>query len=653
MAQQGELLPMTLADQLGDLKHLRRSGADTRICVARIHEIGRLGTDQAVEALVGMVQKLEGAQQMAAVHAVYLANSNYANQQLRLLAAHRRSEIVRRQACRDLLLAGNDHLIFLRDVRLVVEPNLMIRGEVLRGLLTNDVPGLEKAVLKAVKSKNSVLASAGAFGVGKLRLSEAARYLKNGLESSDLQLRRDSIQALGYLGGANSYLLLIEAWFDASNLMFRDDIAAGLQRAKSRIEVEALIKRGIQAEDHDLTRVCTDVIANVAADMPTVCEPVLTELLEHEDPKVRDLAMEGLVKSGSDSIRDILIARLDSSDTRVRSDAMWALAAIGNLPSRAEPRILELAASDHTAERVQAAHVLRRFSQSNPAYEATCKLLQDDAWPVRSMATESMLAFRRTSSLAALVELATTEQGRVREDAVHCLTLLSGEDVGPSGEAWAAWLDARPEFYQLPSEKTAATMLRNRKANHEENNHSMVRNTYHGLNVAQEGLVFVLDVSDSMSTRFDDSQTYYQYFANVLDETIANLPTDTRFNIVLFSNSVKTWREELVAADADNLLSAQGFLEQAAPGGGTNLHDALMTSLSFAETQTVYLLTDGDPTIGPITAPDAILQKLERSNRNRRIRFHTIAAGSAQASFLAELAVANGGEAVDLTDRMK
>lgn len=642
--------PMSLADQLGELRRLRRSGADTRLCVARIHEIGRLGTDQTVEALVKMVRKLEGPQQMAAVHAVYLANSNYANEQLRLLAAHRRSENVRRQACRDLLLLGDEHLYFLRDVRLLVEPNLMIRGEVLRGLLDANLPDLEKNVLKAVKSKDAVYASAGAYGVGLLQLDQGAKYLEDGLNSSDMQLRRDSIQALGSLGGPHSFLLLLESYSDATNLMFREHITAALQQADQRKEIEILIKRGLRDPNLEVVQLSADVIATAAADIPGLCNPALTDLLEHEDPLVRELAMEGLVKAGSDSVRDLLIQRLDSDDHRLRSDSMWALSKLGNLPIAAEPRILVSAQSTHTAERVQAANVLRCFPRSTPAFEATLVMLQDESWAVRSMATESMLAFRRTNSLPALVKLATTEHGRVREDAIHCLTQLSGEDVGPMGQSWALWLEKRPEFYQLPSAKKAAAMLRRRQAKQQENTHSVVRNNYHGLDVPREGVVFVLDVSGSMSSRFSDRQTYYQHFASVLNETISNLPADTRFNVVLFSSSVKMWHDDLVTASAENILSAQSFLEQAQPGGGTNLHDALMAALSFNHTQTVYLLTDGNPTIGPVTAPDAILHKLERSNRDRRIRFHTIAAGSVQASFLAELAEANGGKAVDLTD---
>ena len=59
-------------------------------------------------------------------------------------------------------------------------------------------------------------------------------------------------------------------------------------------------------------------------------------------------------------------------------------------------------------------------------------------------------------------------------------------------------------------------------------------------------------------------------------------------------------------------------------------------------------MTDGDPTMG-LTVPDVILAEIEYMNRDRRIQIHTIAAGEVKAEFLADLAAANGGEAVDLT----
>jgi hypothetical protein len=58
-------------------------------------------------------------------------------------------------------------------------------------------------------------------------------------------------------------------------------------------------------------------------------------------------------------------------------------------------------------------------------------------------------------------------------------------------------------------------------------------------------------------------------------------------------------------------------------------------------------MTDGDPTVGE-TLKTRIVDLTSEMNRNRRIRIHTIAAGDVHGNFLEELAIINGGTAVDL-----
>jgi hypothetical protein len=59
-------------------------------------------------------------------------------------------------------------------------------------------------------------------------------------------------------------------------------------------------------------------------------------------------------------------------------------------------------------------------------------------------------------------------------------------------------------------------------------------------------------------------------------------------------------------------------------------------------------MTDGAPSAGEYQMPDSILAEINRINRDRMIRIHTIAAGTVQAEFLADLAATNGGKTVDL-----
>ena len=126
-----------------------------------------------------------------------------------------------------------------------------------------------------------------------------------------------------------------------------------------------------------------------------------------------------------------------------------------------------------------------------------------------------------------------------------------------------------------------------------------------------------------------------------------------QFNVILFSGGVRVWSEFLVEGSPDNAAKARAFLVNVRPDGPTNLFGALMTALSFQDVQTIFLLTDGNPTFGRVVLPSAILVELERVNRDRHVVINTIAAGDVRAEFLAELATRNGGKAVDLTDPRK
>jgi HEAT repeat protein len=643
-------MPMPLEDQLADFRHLRRANANPRTCVARLHAIGSLGTDQAVEALIKLVPKLEGVLQMAAVHAIYLANSNYANEQLHVLTGRRRADVVRRQASRDLMLAGGEHFAFLRDQRLTREKNLMIRGEILHGLIENHVANLESEILKAAKSKDSVYASAGIFGVGQLRIKPGYKYVRAAAQGEDLQLRRDGFHALGAIGGPQSFELLLKAYGQDHNMMLREEIALQLQRASELGEIQTMLDFGLTSAQPGLVRVAVEIIALAAPNFPELCHPPLFKLLDHEDSLIRGFALEGLVLANSQDVTDLLLTRLQSADAHTCSEALWALNTLKAVPQSSEMRIAGLAEHLNQDVRMQAAAALRWFPLSGSAFDVLLERLQDPSWVVRSMAAESLRFFRRKESLPGLIQLLQTERGRVFEDALASLTQLTGHDFSPQpAVGWKQFLETQYLHYELPTaEQVNATLVARAQANASDT-HTIAGTTYHGLQIPPGDVVFLFDVSGSMSNRFDRDRSYYEHFSTTLNDTLANLLPQTNFNVVVFASDVRVWKSALASASADNITSAQSFLSKTSPGGGTNLHSALIAGMTSETVQNIFLLTDGEPTLGAVIAHDAIKRDFERRNRYRRIRLHTIAAGSAGASFLADLAAASGGKAVDLT----
>ncbi|MFK5956001.1 MAG: HEAT repeat domain-containing protein [Planctomycetota bacterium] len=643
-----------LDEQLEDFHQLRRQGlTDPKEAISRLHSIGRIGSKDAVDALLHLIPKLDGELQLAAVHAVTLNGSDYAHDKLRFLSRSRTQPDVRRQACIDLAKGSADDLKYLRDSRLKKEKDLQIRGEVLRNLIDLDYPKLDKVVLKAAKSKDNLYAGVGVYGIGKLHLERGLRTVESYLTSPDIQLRLESFRALTTFGGEESFRTLLSAYAHANNLALRPDIKILLERATTIPEVNVLIREGLTHENLEVVGASASALSIAAERQPELAAPALLKLLDHSNERIRDYAIEGLVRAHPDSVVEVLLTQLGNDSPRTRTTAAWALSQIGDLPASLAAHLLLLINDSRSAIRLHVVTALRRFPASNEAFQGALHMLQDSQWSVRAAAVETLVQFRRTESIGPLVDRVDAELGRVQDDAVEALCQLSGEDFGPARNIWRKWYEDLPQDYVLPDRATAEEHLAKRRERQAKGHDSIATSVYHGIQVPKGGVVFVMDISGSMMEPYGDGETFYQHFSNALIDTIAMLNDQTQFNIILFSGGVKQWKETLVDGTQENAQEARIFLEDVRPEGPTNLYSALMTALEFEDVQTIFLLTDGDPTFGRVVLPDAILVELERANRDRKVVINTIAAGDVRAEFLAELANDNGGSAVDLTENAK
>lgn len=141
--------------------------------------------------------------------------------------------------------------------------------------------------------------------------------------------------------------------------------------------------------------------------------------------------------------------------------------------------------------------------------------------------------------------------------------------------------------------------------------------------------------------------------------TIRGLSEDTYFTIIIFENTVKTWKKELVQATSANKNIAIAYLEQLSSGGGTNISDALEKSFELAgegatdagkslNVETVFLLSDGEPTEGAITDPAGIIEAVNKWNSAKRVVINTIGLGEdCDKEFMKNLASQNNGQFID------
>jgi hypothetical protein len=104
----------------------------------------------------------------------------------------------------------------------------------------------------------------------------------------------------------------------------------------------------------------------------------------------------------------------------------------------------------------------------------------------------------------------------------------------------------------------------------------------------------------------------------------SGLDPKSRFSVVAFSEGLIRFSPGLVKAKASILKRALSFVEKLKAGGETNTYGALEQAFSDREVDTIYILSDGSPTVGKETSAPLILHAIQNWNRYRGTRIHCI-----------------------------
>ncbi len=174
--------------------------------------------------------------------------------------------------------------------------------------------------------------------------------------------------------------------------------------------------------------------------------------------------------------------------------------------------------------------------------------------------------------------------------------------------------------------------------------------SFFGLRTHSRRVLYLLDVSGSMIFPMDGKggkrEKRIDRTRRALMQSLMDLPADVTFNVALFASGVRAWERGLKPADAGNREAALDFLEDRAVVGGTNVYAALEFALRSGA-DTVFLLTDGEPSVGVIVDPALLLAETEERTRYGRLVIHTVGLAQDQnAELLTNLAHLTGGRYV-------
>ncbi len=370
------------------------------------------------------------------------------------------------------------------------------------------------------------------------------------------------------------------------------------------------------------------------------------------------------------------------------------LQALGRLrATEAVPRIAELLADPDPSVVIAAADALGEI-RDTAANAAVLGLLGHARWQVRSAAVAALAKIRHKDSIQPLIDLLRQEEGRMVDDILAALLSLTTFDLGNKPDKWQEAWDRVRERFVVPTEEE----IRQARENFEKAQLRYQPGTddFAGIPTKSKRILYVIDISGSMEDPLLDRQKFllegrtYKNFVKIevvkheLMRTLQNLDDTVFFNVIAFATQVKPWKKRgLVQANILNRNAAVQWVEKLqaiggasqnlkkkaglslSAGGGlgkTNTIEALMTALEAKAAQagydtnlgspvdTIYFLSDGDPTAGPITEIDQILAEVKRVNALRKIVIHTINIGRNMRGkiLMQELARQNGGMFIDL-----
>ena len=167
--------------------------------------------------------------------------------------------------------------------------------------------------------------------------------------------------------------------------------------------------------------------------------------------------------------------------------------------------------------------------------------------------------------------------------------------------------------------------------------------------VLPRDVTFVVDASNSIVQRKLDLTV------RGVQECLAALRPQDRFNIVVFRDSPKPFRESLVPASAEALAEANVFLEGLEAVGSTNVYGAVKPVLDQAPRRgvpgIVMMVTDGRPTEGNLEGR-ALINALSAENRLGNTVYTFGGGNTVNANLMDLLAYQNRGQSY-ITERIE
>ena len=256
---------------------------------------------------------------------------------------------------------------------------------------------------------------------------------------------------------------------------------------------------------------------------------------------------------------------------------------------------------------------------------------------VRAAAYEAFTHLREKESVDALIARLSHEEGITLHFLAGCLYNLTGFDWGLKKDRWVSWWERSREKFAIPP----------RPKGRPQPVAGAGYARYYGLSVQTRRVVFVVDTSGSMGAKSGE-KTRLEHAQDQLVKLIDSFDRSVRFLIIAFGDEPYTYADKLSPATRREKAFATERVRELYPEGGTNVYDSLMQAFDIDGVESIFLLSDGQPSVGRIVSGREIIADIKGRNKFLRLRVNTISIGGspAQNAFMRELAAQNYGDFV-------
>jgi len=289
-----------------------------------------------------------------------------------------------------------------------------------------------------------------------------------------------------------------------------------------------------------------------------------------DERKLRDLALEGCAKLMTPEIATWLLRMAESHEDNVVREQMIAVLAKSGKPENAAALGRIFQAEPLVWVRVTILDDLAA-AKAPGAEPFVMRALADEAWPVRSAAYDAIrdLWLAEVETVDALVAAMAEEDGRLRLEVRQLLAALTGQTFGLEPEEWKLWWGANRETWSAPA---AAVKV-------EPFTEGLPR--FCGRATASKRIAFVISrgkhmlepakrrpvANDGTPSPEPAVDTAMKVAAWELEETLASLPGDALFTVIVVGREASVWSKKLRRPTRDQRKAALRFVRKWKPEG--------------------------------------------------------------------------------------